>query len=289
MAAKAVRKNKFTRKAEAEATGRSLRWWFSSVLWGVAGAAVLASLSLLCIFAYDYATQCDYFRAEAVSVSGCSRLDPETVREIAGAKEGVNILSVNLAAARKRLTADPWIKDAAIRRYFPSKMSIDIYEHEAVAIIDFGRLFLISTEGEIFKEYDRGGPEPLPLISGVAYRDWRADDQQRTRVFKSVMHVLQLGQSEKSIISKGSIEKIIVDKEIGLTLKLREPDHLVALGFDDYEKKIERFATIATHLERSGPERTFSLVDLKNPDRVVARPVSEKNIVAGKGGSSEGT
>jgi cell division protein FtsQ len=77
-------------------------------------------------------------------VSGCNRLDPEMIKSTAGIDKGVNILSVNLASARKRLLAEPWIRDAGIRRIFPSRMTIEVKEHEALAVIDFGRPFLIN-------------------------------------------------------------------------------------------------------------------------------------------------
>ncbi len=289
MATKSRRKNRYAGQSEPAETGRSIRWWLSGALWAAVGVMVIAAMSLVCIFSYDWVTQCSYFRAREVEVTGCSRLDPEMVREIAGAREGTNIFSVNLAMARKRLAADPWIKDAGIRRGFPPKLRIDVYEHEALAIMDFGRLFLIDADGNIFKEYGSADPASLPIISGVSYKDWSAGDARESKVFRSAMKILALGNSENSVVSNHHIETIIVDKEIGLSLKIREHATLVELGFGGYEKKLERLAAIAGYLEGTELGKAFSRVDLKNPDRVVARPVSEINVVAGKGGSSEGT
>lgn len=266
-----------------------MRWWLSGVLWGAAGVAIIAAMSLVCIFSYDWVTQCAYFRADEIKVTGCNRLDPEKIKALSGAREGVNILSVNLAAAGRRLSADPWIKDVNIRRVFPSKMTIDIQEEEALAIIDFERLFLLNADGNIFKEYEGDAAPSLPVVTGVTYRDWTAGNIREERVLVSVMKVLALGKCENSLMPNINIEKIIVDKEIGLTLKIREPATFVELGFDEYEKKFERFATITAHLEQKEMEKAFYLVDLKNPDRIVARPVCENNVVAGKGGLREGT
>ncbi|MFO8113449.1 MAG: FtsQ-type POTRA domain-containing protein [Desulfosalsimonadaceae bacterium] len=291
MAAKSRRKNRYAGagKSESAENGRSIRWWLSGALWAGAAVTVMAAMSLVCIFSYDWITQCSYFRARTIEVAGCSRLDPEMIKEIAGAREGTNIFSVNLASARKRLIADPWIKEAGIQRGFPPKMKIDVCEHEALAVMDFGRRFLIDADGNIFKEYGSSDPEGLPVISGVAYKDWAAGNARESKVFHSVMEILQLGKREESVIPNHNIETIIVDKEIGLSLKIREPATMVELGFDAYEKKLERLSAIAVHLEGTALGEAFSRVDLKNPDRVVARPVNEMNVVAGKGGSSEGT
>jgi cell division protein FtsQ len=293
---KTTRKNRYIKKSLPDEDHEPrVRNWFRMVFRGGIGAAIITGMSLVCVFSHDWLTQCNYFKAADIAISGCSRFDPNTVKSTAGIEEGVNILSVNLASARKQLLAEPWIRDAGIRRVFPSRMTIDIVEHEALAVIDFGRPFLINMEGIIFKEFEpeKKDPESLPVIIGVDYEDWIAGSAGRKKmkanIFDSVMAVLELGKSEKSVVPVSAIEKIIVDKEIGLTLQVRMTSEFIELGFGDYEKKFERFAKIAAHLERAEMKQTYSLVDLKNPDRIVARPMSRNQVVAGKGGSSEGT
>lgn len=283
------RKNKYTMTAPKAKAGPSLGRWLSGFFWAASGLAIIAAMSLVCIFSYDWVTQCAYFQADAVEVTGTERLDADDIKSIAGVSEGVNILSVNLSSSRKRLAAEPWIKDASISRKFPSKMTIDIREHNALAVMDFERLFMIDTSGCIFAEYDSSDPASLPVVSGLSYKDWTAKGFRETRAFNALMRILHLCNAAGSTIPNRNIEKIIVDQEIGLTLKTREPVQFVELGFEQYEDKLERFEKIAAHLEEKELENVFSRVDLKNPDRIVARPVSGKNIVAGKGGSSEGT
>lgn len=258
MAAKSRRKNKYAGKSEPAETGRMIRWWLSGALWAAAGVMVMAAMSLVCIFSYDWITQCSYFHAREVEVTGCSRLDPDMIKDLAGAREGTNIFSVNLASARKRLVADPWIKEASIRRGFPPKMSIAVCEHEALAIMDFGRLFLIDSDGNIFKEYG-GRPDAaaLPVISGVSYKDWAAEDARKSKVFRSVMKILALGNSEKSVVPNRNIEAIIVDKEIGLSLKVREHETLLELGFDAYEKNSKDWRRSPAILKRRNWKSIF--------------------------------
>ena len=294
---KTGRKNRYIKQyaTEGDSQDRPVRKWLSGVVRVAAGVAIISAMSLVCVFLHDWVTQCSYFRAADVVVSGCSRLDPEMVRSTVGIEAGVNILSINLASARKRLLAEPWIEDAGIRRIFPSKMTIEVKEHQALAVIDFGRPFLINVNGLIFKEFEAGKMDSthMPVISGVDYEDWTSGGpfpkNEKEGVFSAVMRVLELGAFENSVIPNYKIKRIIVDKEIGLTLKIRDSMEFVELGFGDYQKKLERFAVITAHLERSDIKQAFSQVDLKNPDRIVARPVSANQVVAGKGGSSEGT
>ena len=287
---KPARKNRYARKpSEGAVEGRFVRSrLIPGILSAVSGVIVLSAMGLMCIFGYDWVTQCGYFRAGEITIAGNERLDPEKIRSIAGLEKGVNIFSVNLSAARKQLLAEPWIREAGIRRELPSGISIQVVEHEALAVIDFGRLFLIDACGGIFKVHE-SGDAPLPVISGIAYNAWVTGQARDAGIYRAVMEILRLGGDQNSIIPNSNIERIIVDKEIGLSLQIREPMVRVALGFGEYEKKIGRFAKISDHLARTEQEGVFAHVDIQNPDRVVARPVSQNQVVAGKGGSSEGT
>lgn len=289
MAKTSKRKNRYIKPAVAEDGGQPMRRWLPLAVRTAAGVAMILAMGLVCIFSYDWITQSAYFRADEIVVNGCSRLDPETIKETAQLSQGVNILSVNLASAKKRLKADPWIDDAAIRRAFPPKLTIDISEHKPIAVVDFGRLFLINERGEIFKAYKETDPASLPLIKGISYRSWTAGGFRDARARDAVMTLLRLGDAENSVIPGSRIETIMVDKEIGLSLEIREPAKRIELGFGDYEKKLERFAEITSHVAHKDKEKAFSVVDLKNPDRIVARPVKKNEVIAGKGGSGEGT
>ncbi|MGM0452140.1 MAG: cell division protein FtsQ/DivIB [Thermodesulfobacteriota bacterium] len=249
------------------------------------GGAVIIGMSLLFVFSHDWVTQCDYFRAEKVTVEGTDRLDPVAIQKVAHIWEGVNILSVNLTSVRKRLISEPWIADADIRRDLPSAITIRIDEHQPLAIIDLGRMFLINTEGAIFKETEKERFPALPVIKGVNYPEWKGRDQQHAKAFSSVMAVLRLGSRPGSPLPNQEIEKIIVDEQMGLTLTTEDRLAVITLGYGDYKKKYRRFEKICAHMKPSADDRQFYEMDLKNPDRVVARPAeAASQTVAGKGG-----
>lgn len=256
------------------------------MLQAMSGAAVIIGMSLLFVFVHDWITQCKYFRADTVAVNGTDRLDPVDIQKAAHIWEGVNILSINLTTVRKRLISEPWIAEANIRRDFPAAITIDIDEHRPLAVIDFGRRFLINTDGEVFKEIEKNRFAELPVIQGIAYPDWHAsEDDARSKMFSSAMTVLRLGSRSGSVVPNERIKKIIVDEEIGLTLETEAQAEKIALGYGNYKKKYRRFETICAHMQWPQDTRPFHAIDLKNPDRVVARPAeAAKQTVAGKGG-----
>ncbi|MFW5874753.1 MAG: cell division protein FtsQ/DivIB, partial [bacterium] len=212
---KKLRENRY-KKAAGQSRATPARW--SVVFLKIFSvSAAIAAMSMVFIFGHDWITQCGYFSAEKIEVSSLKRLDREQALKAAKISEGINILSVNLAAARKRMLALPWVAGAEIRREFPDAFRIKIHEHTPVAIIELGRKFLVNAEGEIFKETERDEFQNLPVIRGAEYQHWSSDISGKTRICESVMFVLNRGMNDNAVLPYESIIKIEVDPELGLT------------------------------------------------------------------------
>ncbi|MCK7508365.1 MAG: FtsQ-type POTRA domain-containing protein [Desulfobacterales bacterium] len=116
-------------------------------------------VSLFFVFVHDVFTQSEHFQARQIQVEGASAPGRRArLQTVAGVRPGINVLSVNLSAARKRLLAHPWIAEAEIQREIPSTLRIRIREHVPAAVVDVGRKFLLNTRGEIFKEWEPADP-----------------------------------------------------------------------------------------------------------------------------------
>jgi len=256
----------------------------------VCGVAFLLFVSAVFIFGYDLLTQCGYFSAESVIVKGANRLSEEEILKQACVKQRMNILSVNLSMARKRLLAHSWIAEAEVSRELPATITIRIKEHEPLAILDLGRKFLIDARGEIFKERTASDPDDLPVITGLEYSDLdvstgygasfsgdRGGEQARKTPLGAVMDVLKLGQKPDSVIPNRFIESIHVDREIGLTLHASyyesERIRAIKLGYNDYPSKYVMLKKILFHLQKRDRFPDFDSIDLNNVNRIVVNPV----------------
>jgi len=258
----------------------------------IVGVAALLLTSVIFVFVYDVITQCDYFRAKSLKIEGMQRLSRNQIIEAARVKKGMNVLDVNLAMARKRLLAQPWIADAEIRREIPAGLYIKVQEHSPLAIIDLGRKFLLDENGRVFKEWTDTDPANLPLISGLAPSDIRihgktaaqpsqksADpsqlDHPQNDPFEAVMQVLRLGRQTRGILSNFNIRQIKVDREIGITLVAFKQMKTIALGYYNYPLKFRMLQDILSYgsHRRSFPE--FDRIDLNNVNRIVVNPVSK--------------
>lgn len=243
--------------------------------------AALQLVSFLFLFSYDFLTQCDYFMAEKLVVTGADRLSEKQILQQAQIKKGINILSVNLSMARKRLLAHSWITEAEVSRDLPSEINIRVKEQKPLAILDLGRKFLINTSGEIFKEMAVSDPDQLPIISGLEFSDINVCDKPRSIPFKAVMNVMELGQQSNSVLPYKLIKRIQVDREMGLTIYAFERIKVIKIGYNDYPNKYARLKNILVHLKKRRGFSHLESIDLNNLNRIVVQPTKKKSPAGG--------
>jgi cell division protein FtsQ len=192
-------------------------------------------------------------------------------------------LSINLPLARKKLLADPSIAEAEIIRYLPDRMVIRIREHRPLAVLDFGRRFIINKNGEIFKETDNSNQHDLPLITGLKVSDINISGEHGSLYYDAVMEVLNLGQKRGTPVPLGTIEKIKVDKEMGLILYAADSKtddlHEIKLGYNDYPIKYKSLKKIYIYLKRTRGFLDFCSIDINNLNRIVLTPGGNKEEV----------
>ena len=265
------------------------------------GLLAVVLSSLLFILCYDLITQCSYFKAKKITVSGTHRLSENLIYEQAQIKPGMNIMAVNLATARKRLLAHPWIAEVQIQRVIPSAIHIQIREHRELAVVDLGRRFLIDEDGNIFKECDPGDPRDLPVIHGLRYSDLNVRQKVAApglkknmvsmaakkstgakpaveSLYDAVIAVLRLSNTAGTVVPNKEIKKIQVDRQIGLTVYAYEQTKAIKLGFNNYADKYAILNTVVAYLKNGGALNLNDIdsIDLNNPDRIIV------NLLRGK-------
>jgi len=250
-----------------------------------AGLGVLCIISTGFVFIYDFITQCDYFEAKSLTITGNHMFSDKQIISQADLKKGVNIFSVNLSIVKKRLLSHPWIEEAEISRELPSGIDIRIKEHKAVAIVDFGRRFLINNKGKIFKEFNAGDPDVLPVINGLRYSDIvinpklrsHGNDKsnmalymkERSNPFDAVMDVLRLGQRTESVLPNKLIRRIMVDREIGITIYAFNKIKEIKLGYKNYADKYDLLKKVLLYIKNINNLQNPVSIDLNNFNRVV--------------------
>jgi cell division protein FtsQ len=258
----------------------------------IGGIVILMAVSTAFIFIHDFLTQCDYFKAQRLIIEGNQRLSKNQITVQAQLAKGMNILSANLALARKNLLTHPWISEVEVRREIPPALTIIIKEHVPLAVVDLGRKFLINENGEIFKEWAPADPVNLPLVRGLSISDLTAHDQtiisgqsageglsstSKNRrndytPLDAVMQVLRLGKENGSVLPNRFIRQIWVDREIGITLNALSQIGTINLGYSNYARKYDMLKSIMSYLRQKNGFPDVDRIDLNNLDRIVVSP-----------------
>ena len=275
MARKRTRRNYYKNSAAKRRNKIITRLIFSIKTAAVGTALLLASF--LFIFSYDFVTQCDYFKAESLTVTGVHRLTEEQVLRQSQITKGINILSVNLSRVRKRLLAHSWIEDADVSRELPTGISIRIKEQQPLAILDLGRKFIINIHGEVFKEMGASDRCRLPVINGLEFSDINVLGESRSVPFDAVMKILALGKKPESVLPCRLIKRIRVDREMGLTIYAFDRIKAIKIGYDDYPNKYEMLKNVLFYLKKNGGFSHLESIDLNNLNRIVVNPAKIKS------------
>ena len=245
-----------------------------STLKAFLGLGLLVAASLVLVFGHDVLLQLDYFDAQRLAVAGNKRLSRQEVLDQAALKPGVNILSVNLSAVRNRLVSHPWIADAELHRELPVTVNIRVREEQPVAVIAMDTLWLVNAEGVIFKAATPAEAAGLPVIDGLSYLDIPTTDTAQSAPFKDVMDILELGRRPQATLPIDLIDRITVDREVGLTITAFGGQKTIRMGYGDYAGKCARLKTLIGYLKQQGRFDEFAAIDLNSPERAVATPAS---------------
>jgi cell division protein FtsQ len=248
-----------------------------ALLWSAlklaSGLAVVVSASLAVAWsAHHYALTSPRFAIRTVDLIGAHRITLEQMKTESGATVGANIFALDTDAAERKLLENPWISEVKLTRRLPNTLRVELSEREASAVVSLGEhLYLVTREGEPFKEIQAGDPYDLPLITGASPENLARD---RTREIERIQTGLEvLHQFERVSLSKVyPAEEVHLADAGDVTLTAGKEGVTLELGTGPWRKKLLMAEEVVGELRKKG--RTPGIVFLDNeahPERVVVR------------------
>jgi len=127
--------------------------------------ALLAALGLVFALATYVVRQSAFAFNEVVVTTPLSRTNGAHLEAVIRAELSGTFFTMDLASARNALTRVPWVRDAGLRRQWPSRLEVTIEEHEPLAHFNEGGF--VNTRGEVF---DAEARDELPRFMGSEAR-----------------------------------------------------------------------------------------------------------------------
>jgi cell division protein FtsQ len=179
---------------------------------------VLVSIIAGVIYGLDYARNSKAatarFKPARVVYEGTRHLDEQSLHLLLKRSLPSNLLKADLPHLRRIVEAEPWVKNASVRRRLPNLLLISIVEREpaAAATID-GELFVVDSEGIILERF---GPRYQsldgPLVVGLqnmARENAKEANAARMETYLRVLQEFRSPQRDHSnTISEIHVENI---------------------------------------------------------------------------------
>ncbi len=210
--------------------------------------AVLFSVSLVVAsyVGWQWASTAESFALKALVVRGAHHATEAEVARLGHLPMGVNLLSLDVDAVERALSTHPWVRQVRVHRELPSRVVVELEEHQAVALLALGELYLVDEGGEPFKRATVTDELDLPLVTGVDREDFSGD---RARVVEGLGRAVsvidayrRLSGQKKSDLSEVHVE---LDEVTVVTMDGQE----VHLGAGDLEPKLQRLEKVRAELD----------------------------------------
>jgi cell division septal protein FtsQ len=222
----------------------------------------------------------------AIRITGVHSASKARILAVFEQDRGHSLYSVDPEKRRLQLRGIDWVRDAMVRRTWPNRLEVVIFERSPVAFVrvadgatgDFNnpvkfRLMLIDAEGVMLPV--RGAvPQTLPLLSGI--RD-DSDVESRRQQVDTMRRVLRALRPHKSKILEVDVGR---PDDIRVACAIEGQSYSLILGHEQFLQRLEIFLKQHEIMrEQMDPRREY---DLTNEGRILAIEPELTPSTAGK-------
>lgn len=193
-------------------------------------------------------------RIATVSLSGQRQVSREEIFAAAGVTDHSSLLFLDVADARARLEAIPWIAEATVRKLYPDRLQITITEREPFALWQQqGKVKVIAADGTVLSEKVEPRLASLSFVVGngaaARARDFLAVLDKYPSLRDSVRASIYVAERRWNLRLKNGIDVRLPEANV--------EDALATLARLDREKSLL--------------SRDITAVDLRLSDRLTVR------------------
>jgi cell division protein FtsQ len=250
---------------------RTRRGWVGRVRLPLRYLLATLALAYGAYLGSDGVAQARLLKVERVVIRGTERLSDGDVLAVLSGLRGESLVWTDLNRWRQRLLASPWVRDAALRRSFPSTVEIVVWERQAVGIgrLDDAGMYLIDDRGVIIDQY---GPQyadlDLPIVDGLAVSmtaDGPVTDAPRAELAARVINAIKANADIAPRLSQIDVSDLHDAQVI-----LSGDPAVISLGDDQFLARLQNYLELAPALR----DRVAGIdhVDVRFENRIYVRP-----------------
>jgi cell division septal protein FtsQ len=198
------------------------------------------------------------FAVRRVAVQGNRMSNEAQIRTLAAVQHGEQLFSITSEEIEERICQHPWIQQAHIERIWPDTVTIRVYEHRPLAMINIENgqqgLYYLDYDGVVFAQVKPLQDIDYPVITGFSpsaqsdiTADFNIEKNAKTKAAHTFLHVAAQGNP---ILPLQSISEIHVNGEKGIIVYLVEHPFPIYIGYGNVEKSYKQLVKLFDHLYR---------------------------------------
>ena len=161
-----------------------------------------------------------------------------------------NILLLDIAQIRARIESYPWVKEAHVRKVFPSSVNIEITPRRPAALLQKDSFILIDGEGVELEKASRESYAHLPIF---------VDERNFIDDYQNKIHLAWECLKNLSPEDRADVEMLDLTEPQNVVLKFRSSPTRLLLGDDLFGQKIAFY-----HAEKDRLENEFGPLEYAN-------------------------
>lgn len=251
---------------------------FLGSCFALCAASLLAGFSLLLVIGYQYLLTTPYFCIkcpEGIKIEGQVLSNPAAVLNEMHLKVGSSLLAIQPLKVERALLQQPWVAHAELTRIWPDQVRLTVREHHPLALVKVdNKLYLMDTQGILFKAMEPHDPHDFPVITGLRVEHFQRVEGNMTPLLAKVFDFIEILKEKNNCLNLATVSEINVDSERGITIYPADLNLGVSIGFQGHSQKLANLQKVLPQLKQHGDLANIEKIDLNYPQRVL---VSRKN------------
>lgn len=228
---------------------------------------IILIIAIVSYLSYYIVIKSGFFNIKQISVVNNDFLNPKDIIKETGIKGDDNFFLVNLYGPREKLLTNPYIKDVEIRRVFPDKINIVVYERKEFCYVDVaGTIVVVDEQGRVLRTVE--STEALILLEGFEIENYRIGEIMTSVDPYEFQRALDIVDLSSQI--EGIDVKTIDYRDEFLMMNMKNGLKVDFGNGNDIESKFNKFYAIYEDLSKKGIKE--GLINVNNNGIPTYRP-----------------
>ncbi|MCI5145272.1 MAG: FtsQ-type POTRA domain-containing protein [Candidatus Electrothrix sp. AR3] len=208
---------------------------------------------------YSVLEESGAFRVRKVTVQGNRVIPREEILALAEIKQGSRLLGFKKEELEQRISRHPWIDRVRIQRSWPYTLSIRVYEHRPLAVINIENLagqeglYYVDHQGKIFVQVAPSQDIDFPVITGFTLAQGKKildTSIAEKKPLADALQFLQVASLGNPILPIQAISEVHVKGEEGIIMYLTERPFPIYVGYGNIKARYYQLVKLLERLYR---------------------------------------